>query len=253
MAAPNFRISNATLTYDKKIIFSHLDIDLPAGKWIGLIGPSGVGKSALLRMIAGLTIPKEQSSANFNIDHTEPISQQVAYMAQTDLLLPWLTVLGNSTLGLKLRTQSREETKTAIEKAKSLLFEVGLAAAIDLYPHQLSGGMRQRVALVRTLMENKPLVLMDEPFSALDTITRYKLHDLAANLLQDKTVLFITHDPTEALRLSHLIYIMQGQPAKLKLIANLNGKTPRQLSDPELITLQVLLFQELSQAAGKAL
>src|SRR3990167_3228776 len=117
---------------------------------------------------------------------------------------------------------------------------------MHLYPHQLSGGMRQRVALVRTLMEEKPIILMDEPFSALDAITRYKLQALAVDLLKEKTVFFITHDPSEALRLAHIIYIMQGRPAFLKPVAHLSSAIPRELTDPETSKLQTDLFHQLA-------
>lgn len=107
--------------------------------------------------------------------------------------------------------------------------------------------MRQRVALVRTLMENKPIILMDEPFSAVDAITRYKLQELAVHLLKDKTVLFITHDPMESLRLADKIYIMHHQPAQLKLVAQLASHAPRALNHPELMQLQAQLFHELAE------
>lgn len=247
MTIPIISIKNAALAYCEKVVFSHLSIDLPAGRWIGLLGPSGVGKSSFLKMLAGLT-SKENAQADISLCDNSSLEQQVAYMAQTDLLLPWLNVRENATLHLRLRHYSREKLAEEQAKADHLLAQVGLNDALKLYPHQLSGGMRQRVALVRTLMENKPIILMDEPFSALDSITRYKLQELAANLLHDKTVLFVTHDPTEALRLAHDIYIMHGSPAKLKNVAQLTSDTPRKLDDPLVTSLQALLFQELTQA-----
>lgn len=251
MIIPHVQIRNAALAYGGEGVFSRLNLDLPPAKWIGLLGPSGVGKSSLLRMIAGLITSKETCEGSIDADNHLPLDQQIAYMAQTDLLLPWLTALENAALKLKLRPCSRAEREQQLDKAKLLLEKVGLGKAMHLFPSQLSGGMRQRVALVRTLMENKPVVLMDEPFSALDAITRYKLQELAARLLQDKTVLFITHDPGEALRLANEIYIMQGKPAAIKLITKLTTAAPRELTNPEIIKLQALLFQELSQAAGE--
>ena len=248
---PTIHIKNATLAYDKKTIFSHLNIDINAGKWVALLGPSGVGKSSFLRMMAHLTAEKEETYGIIYADNGVPVFQQVAYMAQTDLLLPWLTLLQNVTLKLKLRSHTREEIANDMLKATSLLGQAGLGDAMDLYPYQLSGGMRQRAALVRTLMEEKPIILMDEPFSALDAITRYKLQELAIDLLKNKTVVFVTHDPAEALRLADEIYIMQGNPATLKAIATLSSTAPRELAEPELISLQGLLFQELTQAVGE--
>lgn len=202
-------------------------------------------------MLAGLSTPLESSAGNIITNNSIPITQQIAYMAQTDLLLPWLSVWDNALLGIKMRAHDHDQLKLAHEKAKNLLDKVGLINALNLYPHQLSGGMRQRVALVRTLMEDKPILLMDEPFSALDAITRYKLQDLAVNLLQDKTVVFITHDPSEALRLATDIYLLQGRPAQLKQIVQLSSARPRELDNAELAALQVHLFHELSQAGSQ--
>jgi putative hydroxymethylpyrimidine transport system ATP-binding protein len=253
VTVPHIQINNVSLAYNDDIVFSHLSMDLPPGRWVGLLGQSGVGKSSFLRMIAGLTQREETSQGFITADNAIPVHQQVSYMAQTDLLMPWLTVLSNATLGFKLRKKTRKEYDAGLKQATELLEKVGLGDAMHLYPHQLSGGMRQRVALVRTLMEMKPIVLMDEPFSALDAITRYKLQDLTASLMKDKTVLFITHDPAEAIRLAHDIYIMQAHPKPLKPVATLTSPTPRELTDPEIATLQSLLFDELTKAAGESL
>jgi putative hydroxymethylpyrimidine transport system ATP-binding protein len=243
---PNIQIRQAALAFSGQTIFSDINIDLPAGLWLSLLGPSGIGKSSLLRMIAGLRLKEEHTTGTVAADNHLPVHKQIAYMAQTDLLLPWLSVLDNATLGLRLRYHAHATQTSEIEKAHSLLTKVGLSHCLHQYPHQLSGGMRQRVALVRTLLENKPIVLMDEPFSALDAITRYKLQALAVDLLQHKTVFFITHDPTEALRLANRIYIMHGRPATLKHVTELSSQTPRTLTDPDVIRLQALLYDELS-------
>jgi putative hydroxymethylpyrimidine transport system ATP-binding protein len=251
VTTPDITINSASLSYANQLIFSDIHLTIPASQWVALLGPSGIGKSSLLRLIAGLSSPQEKIQAHITTSNDIPLSQQAAYMAQNDLLLPWMTVLSNATLGMKLRNDIHNK-QDHLARATFLLTQAGLGQALSLYPHQLSGGMRQRVALVRTLMEDKPVVLMDEPFSALDAITRYKLQSLAAELLKDKTVLFITHDPTEALRLANVIYIMRGQPANLKFISSLTSSTPRALSNPELTSLQTSLFDELTQAAGTA-
>lgn len=244
--APSIHIQDAALKFGNEWVFHDLNLTVPAAQWTCLLGPSGVGKSSLLRLIAGLTTAKETVRGQVSASNGVAVNQQVAFMAQTDLLLPWLTVLENALLGARLRGQLPQQ-----EKARQLLEKVGLEKAIPWFPSQLSGGMRQRVALVRTLMEDKPIVLMDEPFSSLDAITRYKLQELAVQLLKDKTVLFITHDPSEALRLAHEIYILQGQPATTKLITRLQTPSPRSLADTQVIQLQSLLYQELIQAAGE--
>lgn len=244
---PFFQISQASLKYEKKIIFGSLKLDIFYSRWLALLGPSGIGKSSLLRLIAGLIQSNDHIDAKITIAH-ENFHHSIAYMAQTDLLLPWLTTLDNAILGSKLRNLPKSIYQEKKEQALTLLKQVGLEKAIYQHPHQLSGGMRQRVALVRTLMENKPIILMDEPFSALDAITKYKLQELAVQLLKDKTILFITHDPLEALRLANDIYIMQGQPAVLKSIAHLISPTPRELNTQEVLDLQKLLFTELSKS-----
>jgi putative hydroxymethylpyrimidine transport system ATP-binding protein len=149
---------------------------------------------------------------------------------------------------MRLRGSAKLDNIKLINKAKNLLDLVGLKNAISLYPNQLSGGMRQRVALARTLFEDKPVVLMDEPFSALDTITRIKLQTLASDLLKNRTILFVTHDPLEALRLADHIYIMAGQPASVHAPLMLSSSTPRDPGTPDIMRLQAELLYELTKA-----
>jgi len=188
----------------------------------------------------------KNGGGNIVADNKQPLSHHIAYMAQTDLLLPWFSALDNALLGARLRGSISTALQT---KAKKLFVQVGLQGAEKKLPHQLSGGMRQRVALVRTLLEEKSIVLMDEPFSAVDTITRFQLQTLAANLLKKCTVLLVTHDPLEALRLADDIYILSGQPAKLDLILQLENSAPRDISDPVFTEHQVTLFQALMCAS----
>lgn len=219
-------LKDVALTIKKKQIFSNIKLKIPVKKWIGIIGQSGIGKSSLLKMVAGIRIPQAIYSGEIYTASKTNMRSACAYMAQKDLLFPWLTVLENTTLFAKFNHQISEHH---VVKAKILLQEVGLAASIHAYPCELSGGMRQRVALVRTLLQNKPIILMDEAFSALDIATRHHLHKLAKFYLQHKTVLFVTHDPFEAIRLADEIYIMHGQPASLTLMAKLTSETPRDL------------------------
>lgn len=241
MTAPTVTIRNGSLFYNKKHILNNINCQLPAGQWTALLGPSGIGKSSLFKLITGLHSPDTLLKGQITADNHLSIPEQIAYMAQTDCLLPWLTVLDNACLGYTLRGEKADK-----EKAKALLSKAGLSHAMSLYPHELSGGMRQRTALVRTLLEDKSIILMDEPFSALDTITRYQLQTLASTFLKDKTVLFITHDPAEAVRLAHHIYMMDGQPASLRSAAILSGETPRNTSNPYVLQLQENLLHELS-------
>lgn len=244
--SPAITIENAYLRYQNHILFQDLNCYLPAGKTTCLLGPSGVGKTSLLRMLASLPVDeKTEQSASIKTNNDRNIKNRISYLAQTDLLLPWLNCIENTLIGYRLRNAINNATR---QQAKELLIKVGLEKALYQYPAQLSGGMRQRVALVRTLIENKPIVLMDEPFSALDTITRLQLQELTATLLTDKTVLLITHDPLEALRLSHQILIMSGSPAQLSKPIVLDNNPPRLLTDEQLLKWQGELMQQLTHA-----
>lgn len=192
------RFSLPGLVLGSRPILGPLSLDLAAGEWVAVLGPSGIGKSSLLKAAAGL-LPSG------NLDR-----RAVAWMAQDPLLLPWRRVIDNVLIGAALRGEAPDRARAA-----ALLARLGLGDWLDAWPHQLSGGMRQRVALARTLMEDRPLVLMDEPFSALDPINRIRLQDLAAETLADRAVLFVTHDPQEALRLADRIHILAGHPATL--------------------------------------
>lgn len=186
-------------------------IDLAADETVAILGASGCGKSTLLRLIAGL-FP----------DQPSPLAGQVAWMAQQDLLLPWLSLQDNILLGARLRGEVPD-----LARAQVLLTRLGLADRANALPASLSGGMRQRAALARTLMEDRPLVLMDEPFSALDAITRAAMQELASEMLAHRTVLLVTHDPAEACRLADRIFILSGHPASLQQVAELPPAAPR--------------------------
>ncbi len=223
-------IRGAVLSYGGVPLFDGLDIRLETGLWTCLLGPSGVGKTSLLRLIAGL-----DSTAAGQV-RTEP----VAYMGQSDLLLPWASALDNAVLGARLRGE-----RPKFKRAQRLLAEVGLAN-VEAQPATLSGGERQRIALVRTLMEDRAVVLMDEPFGSLDAITRHAAQDLAAQMLAGKTVLLVTHDPLEALRLGDRIYVMTGRPAVLEALPALDLPPPRDVRDPVVLVAQGDLLARLA-------
>jgi len=245
LSAPGLRLTGAHLSYAGSALFSDLSLSLPGGRITCLLGPSGVGKSSLLALLAGL---EEAAEGRVEAEDGRPLAGRVAWMAQQDLLLPWLSVLDNVTLGDRLRDRRRDAPR-----ALALLDEVGLAARAGDRPAALSGGMRQRVALARTLYEDRPLVLMDEPFSALDAVTRLELQDLAAELLRGRTVLLVTHDPLEALRIGHRVLVLAGRPAELGEAIEPPGPPPRALDAPGLLALQAALLTQLraAHAAGR--
>jgi putative hydroxymethylpyrimidine transport system ATP-binding protein len=175
------------------------------------------------------------------------VSGRAAYMAQQDLLLPWLSLLDNVTLGGRLRGVSRREVEP---QARKLLARVGLADYVEARPAVCSGGMRQRAALVRTLLEDRPIVLMDEPFSSLDAITRVRLQALAAELLVGRTVLLVTHDPLEALRRGHRVFVMAGKPARIEGPLEPAGAPPRDPTAPDVVRLHRDLLERLLAAGG---
>jgi putative hydroxymethylpyrimidine transport system ATP-binding protein len=241
---PSVQLHAGSLAYGGAVLFEALDLELPAGQWTCLLGPSGVGKSSLLRLIAGLEPAEGETRIRCSDDRA--LAGRVAYMAQQDLLLPWLDAMGNVFLGSRLRHEPRA---AAVARARALLDQVGLSDSEHKLPVQLSGGMRQRVALARTLAEARPVVLMDEPFSSLDVPARLRLQELAARLLAGTTVLLVTHDPLEALRLGHRIHVMAGQPARLDRALIPAGPPPRDVADPAILALQAELLKRLAVAA----
>lgn len=244
-APPAVSVHAARLVYEGTPLFDDLDFTLAAGRWTCLLGPSGVGKTTLLRLIAGLA--PAAAGTRVSCSDGRPLTSRVAWMGQQDLLLPWLSALDNALLGARLRGEA-DPQGTRRERTAALLQQVGLGDKLKARPAELSGGQRQRVALVRTLMEDRPVILMDEPFSALDSVTRWKLQELAAELLAGRTVLLVTHSPREALRLGHFIHVMAGRPARLDHPLSLDDAPPRAL-DTGLLGRESELIRRLSAAA----
>lgn len=191
-----------------------ISFDIPKGEFVSLIGPSGCGKTTLLSIIAGLLPPTsgQIAVAGHRVQGTSP---KVGYMLQQDYLFPWRTIEANACMGLEIAGTLTKETK---QGALHLLEEMGLFGFKDYYPAQLSGGMRQRVALVRTLATEPELLLLDEPFSALDYQTKLQLEDLVVETLQakKKTAILVTHDISEAIAMSDRIIVLAPNPGRIR-------------------------------------
>jgi putative hydroxymethylpyrimidine transport system ATP-binding protein len=227
--APSINFTNVSLSLGDKPLFDKLSMTIEGGRCTCILGPSGCGKSTLLRMISHTTTLVYQGTIRIG-SHTAG-EGKIAWMSQNDLLLPWLSLLDNVLLGAKLR---KEESSLHRAKARALLREAGLVEYEDALPDTLSGGMRQRGALLRTLMEERPVLLMDEPFSALDALARMKLQNLSAKLTHKSTVLLVTHDPMEALRMGHKVLVLSNRPTQVKSVVSLAGTPPRNVDDAQI-------------------
>lgn len=241
---PSIVFDRVSLSLGGEPLFNNLSMTFTGGQCTCLLGPSGCGKSTLLRMISGTTSLDAQGT--IRIEPACANKTNIAWMSQNDLLLPWLSLLDNILLGAKLRNEDSAAQKT---KARQLMDKAGLAGYEKAMPASLSGGMRQRGALLRTLMEERPVLLMDEPFSALDALTRMKLQNLSAQLTRRATVVLVTHDPIEALRMGGKIVVLSRRPARVKSIVCLDKTPPRNIDAPEIQThLGALLDQLMDES-----
>jgi len=205
-----------------------IDLDLHAGEFVSLLGPSGCGKSTLLRMIAGLGEPSAGRIDWVAETHDRP-QHHLGFVFQDATLMPWATALQNVALPLKLRHVPARE---AGERAQAALATVGLESFRDSYPRELSGGMRMRVSIARALVTEPKILLMDEPFAALDEITRQKLNDdlLALWARSGFTVVFVTHSVFESVYLSQRIVVMAARPGRVIAEVAVGASVPRPVS-----------------------
>lgn len=220
-------------------ILEAIDLEVAQGEFVSLIGPSGCGKSTLFNLIAGLEQP-DNGSVLIDGDADTERAGKTGYMFQQPLLLPWRTVEENVMLGLDVRRVARRQAR---EQAHELLKRFGLAEFAQHYPATLSGGMRQRVALLRTVLFNPNFLLLDEPFGSLDALTRLscQMWLLDLWLAVHASVLFITHDVREAILLSDRVYVLSARPARVLRVVEVPLERPRraeQLSDARAVELE---------------
>ncbi len=219
------KAENVSVSFEGRTVIENINIELKDGEIVSLLGVSGAGKTTLFNVIAGILVP---DSGSIYLDGEDITGKTglVSYMLQKDLMLPFKTIIDNVALPLVVKG---EKKKKAREIASGYFKEFGLEGCENMYPEQLSGGMRQRAAFLRTYLFSKNVALLDEPFSALDTITKGDMHKWYLEVMEQikLSTIFITHDIDEAIKLSDRIYIMTGKPGSITKEIIINEKKPR--------------------------
>lgn len=217
---------NITYSYDNKVnVIENIQLSVGEGEIVCLLGVSGGGKTTLFNVISGLNRP-QQGEILLDGEDITGVPGKISYMLQKDLLLPYRTIEANAALPLIIRGVKKKE---AIAKVNPYFAEFGLEGTQKMYPSELSGGMRQRAALLRTYMASSSVALLDEPFSALDTLTKSEMHRWFLNVMEkiDLSILFITHDIDEAILISDRIYLLGGKPGTITDEIIINEPKPR--------------------------
>jgi NitT/TauT family transport system ATP-binding protein len=250
---PIIVFENVGVSFGQEQIFDRLSFEVRRGEFVCILGPSGCGKSTSLRMIGGLL---DISSGRITVDGRAPCDAwpEIAFVFQSPRLVPWRTALENVMLGSELRFGSGE-AKQRRARASELLELVGLASDAGKYPSMLSGGERQRVAIARALAVDPKIVLMDEPFSALDPNMRARMRGEMERIWSEtgKTVVFVTHDIDEALQLSDRTVVLSNKPTRVLETVELTTRRPRAAAGRDLDELReklVRLFRSIEQPAS---
>ena len=241
-------ISGLTFSYENKKIFDGLEFSIREGEFVSLLGPSGCGKSTLLKLLTGVIAP-EKGHILTDGQEIRGITEHFAYMPQNDLLFPWKTILENVCLYGRIHGGQEQVKKEALSQMGAF----GLEGYENEYPSALSGGMRQRAALIRTLALKPELLLLDEPFSALDSQTRLSVSDDIGRILRQekKTAILVTHDISEAISMADRVIILSPRPAIIRKIVpicfNLENRTPMASRNaPEFKSYFNLIWKELN-------
>ncbi|MFN8187180.1 MAG: ABC transporter ATP-binding protein [Gaiellales bacterium] len=233
-------------------VLHELNLSVAPAQFVSIIGPSGCGKSTMFNIMAGL---EPATSGEVLVDGRPAHSNlDFAYMPQKDLLFPWRKILGNTILGLEIQGVKKKE---AHERALPLFREFGLAGFENAYPHELSGGMRQRAALLRTVIQETSVILLDEPFGALDSLTRTDMQEWLGEVWErfKWTVLLITHDIREAILLADVVYVLTHRPATVRSAVPIDLPRPRTLelfATERFVAIEQRLVSELHEEAAAA-
>jgi NitT/TauT family transport system ATP-binding protein len=241
------------VTNDAEILaLSEIDLEIDKGEFITLLGPSGCGKSTLLKILAGL-LPATEGEVAIDGERVTAPGPERAVVFQDYALFPWMTVESNVEFGLEARGVSADQRR---QVSQSLLRVVGLGEFAKKYPHHLSGGMKQRVSIARALAVDPQILLMDEPFGALDAQTRSLLQEELLRIwrLYRKTVVFVTHSIEEAIFLSDRIVVMTARPGRIKTVIEVEEERPRDMTSPPIAEMQrrvrAILGEEITRAAA---
>ena len=254
--APLLTLNNVSKTFGAVQALNGLSVSIAPGEFVTVVGPSGCGKSTLFNIVAGLEEPDAGGQIEFlgKPCKASSLLGQVSFMPQRDLLLPWRTVIDNAILAVEMEGMRRSDAR---RQALEMLPEFGLAGFESQYPHELSGGMRQRVALMRTFMFKRDLMLLDEPFGALDALTRTMMQRWLLDVWQKhrRTILFITHDVDEAIFLGDRVLVMSARPGHVKLEQKIELERPRRgeiVTSPEFIALKRTLLGAIEEESMKS-
>jgi NitT/TauT family transport system ATP-binding protein len=245
------QLRGVTKTYDNSVAaLGPLDLNVRSGEFISLLGPSGCGKSTALRIIAGLSNPTTGSVRVASRNANDPSRHDIGFVFQEPTLMPWADVSANVRLPFDLAHVARSEADARVSDA---LAQVGLAEFASTYPHELSGGMKMRVSLARALVTNPDILLMDEPFAALDEITRFRLNNDLLTLWRrlGKTVVFVTHSIFESVYLSQRVLVMTSRPGRLDAEFRIDA-SPSRGEDFRTSAEYAAYCREVSAALAKA-
>lgn len=243
MTSPRLRLAKVAASYGKLGVLKDISLSVEPGEFVSILGPSGAGKSTLFRLLTGALKP---DSGEIEVDGVplQTGSRCFAFMPQRDALMPWRNILDNTTLGLEVQGMTRQQARRQVEP---LFEQFGLTGFETHYPAALSGGMRQRAALLRTVVQNRPMLLLDEPFGALDALTRASMQRwLESMWMQYRwTAMLVTHDVREAVTLSDRIYLLSARPAEIIQTIDIALPRPRHRSSEEAAAIENAILETL--------